>query len=250
MRGELRTGTGDLPGAERDLELALARARQLGENETLGWAHEMRSDLSRWLADPEGALAHARQAVQIAERLGSAFSQTSSYGTLALAHRLRGEWTEAADACAHVLDIIRTRRSFWHWEAVTLAQLADVQAMRGDTAVALDGARTALALARRRRTRFVELIASLTVVRVLALDQGAAACGAGSAMLAYAETLVQDTGAASWAPLVHCERARLARLGGDEDAYRRELDVARAGFLAIGAAALAQAAADGIVPQL
>jgi len=86
MRGELRTASGDLAGAERDLDLALERARVLGETETLGWAHEMRSELARWLGDTDGALAHARQAVQIAERMGSAFSQTSSYGTLALAH--------------------------------------------------------------------------------------------------------------------------------------------------------------------
>ena len=250
MRGELRTATGDLAGAERDLDLALERARSLGEIETLGWSHEMRSDLARWLGDGDGALAHARQGVQIAERMGSAFSQTSSYGTLAQAHQQRAEWAEAEAAFAHVLEIIRTRRSFLHWEAGAVAQLAEIQAVRGEHALALEGARRGVALARRRRTLFIELIASRALVRVLLTIQGGAGRDEILQVLARADELVELTGAVSWTPLLHVERALLARLLDDDTTCRREFEHARAGFLAIGATVRAREAAAGTASRV
>jgi adenylate cyclase len=131
MRGGIRIETGDLHGAERDLGQALGEARRLGEVEIVGWCHEMIGYHARWLGDLDGSLAHARQAVEIAERMGSAFSQASAYGTLGLAHRYRGEWSEARSALEHALEVIRERRTFLHWEAASLSQLAEVDAAEG-----------------------------------------------------------------------------------------------------------------------
>ena len=238
MRGGVRIEAGDLPGAERDLAQALEDARRLGEVEIVGWTHEMIGYLARWLGDADGSLAHARQAVEIAERMGSAFSQASAYGTLGLAHRFRGEWPDAAIALEHALEVIRKRRTFLHWEAASLSQLAEVDAALGRRELARARADEAVELARRRGTRFIELLARLSRARVVRETEGLSARAEVLRDLARVEALVAETGAASWLPLVHVERAELARLAEDEVARARELELARRGFVAIGASVL------------
>jgi len=250
MRGQLLTETGDLAGAMTDIELALERSRALGETEILGWSHEMRSYLARWFGDADGALSHAAQAVQVAERMGSAFSQTSAYGTLALAHRMLGRWDEAATSFRHVLDIIRSRRSFRHWEAVTLAQLGEVEALLGEHALGIGHVHEGLALAVERGTLLIELIARVDLARALLAARGVAADAEIHALLARSAELVEVTGAVSWSPLIDVEHARLARLAGDEAAVRRAFGRARSAFVAIGAAALARQVEAGIAPSV
>src|ERR1051326_9467040 len=53
--------------------------------------------------------------------------------------------------------------------------------------------------------------------------------------LLEAEALVKTTGAESWRPFIHEERARLAQLTGDEAARRQELREAQRLFLEVGA---------------
>lgn len=250
MRGQLRTETGDLPGARLDLEEALERARALGEIETLGWAHEMRSYLARWHADAGGALAHAEEAVRIAERTGSAFSQTSAYGTLALAHRLVGRWDEARSSFSRVLEIMYARGSFRHWEAVTLAYLGETEVMLGAHDDGLARVRRGLELATSRDARFIELVASIALVRALLTARGGDALAEVSTLLARAGELVDTTGAGSWVPLVAMEEARLARLRGAGAEAARALARARASFDAIGAHALARATGERVLPYV
>ena len=250
MRGQLLTETGELAQAECDLDVALERARALGEIETLGWTHEMRSYLARWHADAGGARAHAEEAVRISERTGSAFSQTSAYGTLALAHRLVGAWREAQASFEHVLGIIRARGSFRHWEAVTLAYLGEVEVMRGERDGGLARVRQGLDLAVTRGARFIELIASVALVRALLEAHGPQAVPEVSRLLARADELVDATGAGSWVPLVAMERARSARLAGDETEAARAVARAREAFAAIGAHVLARDAGEHVLPYV
>lgn len=250
MRGQLRTETGELPGAQSDLGEALERARVLGELETLGWTHEMQSYLARWHGDDRGALAHADEAVRIAERTGSAFSQTSAYGTRALAHRLVGRWDEARASFARVLELMRVRGSFRHWEAVTLSYLGETEVMLGTHDAGLARVRRGLELATVRGARFVELVASVVLVRALVAARGADALPEAAPLLARATELIDATGAASWVSLVAMEEHRLARLAGDEAAAARMLARAREAFAAIGAYALARAAGERDLPYV
>jgi hypothetical protein len=55
------------------------------------------------------------------------------------------------------------------------------------------------------------------------------------ATLAEAEAWLEMSGAKSYEPFLHVERAELARLSGDEAAYQRELREAHRQFLEIGA---------------
>lgn len=250
IRGQLRTESGDLAGAERDLDVALERARTLGEVETLGWAHEMRSYLARWHADAAGAYAHAEEAVRISERTGSAFSQTSAYGTLALAHRLVGAWAEARATLEHVLEIIRVRGSFRHWEAITLANLGEAEVMLGAHEAGIARVRQGLWLATSRGARFIELVATMVLVRAVLAAGAADAVHEASHLLARVEELVELTGAGSWVPLVAMERARIAHLEGDRAAAGRFVARARATFAAIGAHVLARDAGEHVLPSV
>ncbi|MFN8600090.1 MAG: AAA family ATPase [Candidatus Binatia bacterium] len=250
MRGQLLTETGDLAGAERDLDLALERARKLDEIETLGWTHEMRSYLARWHADAAGARTHAEEAVRISERTGSAFSQTSAYGTLALAHRLVGEWQDARRNFAHVLDIIGARGSFRHWEAVTLAYLGETEVMLGAHDDGLARVRRGLDLAVSRGAHFIELICTVALVRALLATRADDAVREASRLLLRADELATRTGAGSWVPLVAMERARIARLAGDDDAAANFTARAREAFAAIGAHVLARGAGEHVLPYV
>jgi class 3 adenylate cyclase/tetratricopeptide (TPR) repeat protein len=243
-RGGIRAEAGDLRGAAADLEQSIERALSLGENEILGWALEMRSKLAHWRCDAEAALADARQAVQIAERLGSAFSRASAWGRLGYALFVGGELGEAAGALERAIAVIRTHRTFLHWEAGSLAQLAEVRAAQGQHGEAQACARQAVELAVQRGTAFIEVMSLVSLSRVLVLARSVDGHDEAWALLARAEDGIRRTGAESWTPLVELERARLSRLAGDATAWRRSLERARDGFAAIGAGELARSAAS------
>ncbi len=162
---------GILPAPERNLDRVFERARALGEIETprLG----TRDALVLRRASMPTLTAHARMRrtrCGIAERTGSAFSQMSAYGTLALAHRLVGSWREArASFCA---------RAGHHPHARQLPALGGGDARaprrdRGHARRARRGHRPRTSRARlgiARVVRFVELIATVTLVRALLGD--------------------------------------------------------------------------------
>jgi tetratricopeptide (TPR) repeat protein len=64
--------------------------------------------------------------------------------------------------------------------------------------------------------------------------------------LERALALVEETGARCYAPFVRVERARLARLSGDEAGYEHEMRLAQRLFTEMGATARAAEAARGI----
>jgi AraC-like DNA-binding protein len=72
-------------------------------------------------------------------------------------------------------------------------------------------------------------------MRALRETQGLQAARDIEATLAEADAWLEMSGAKSYEPFVHIERAELARLNGDEAARRRELREAHRLFLEIGA---------------
>ena len=69
-------------------------------------------------------------------------------------------------------------------------------------------------------------------------------------LLLRADELVTRTGADSWVPLVAMERARLARVAGDDAAAARFITSARGAFAAIGAHVLARDAGEHVLPYV
>ena len=80
-----------------------------------------------------------------------------------------------------------------------------------------------------------ELRSHLARARALSRGVGAGAKTEIDKSLIEAEALLKPTGAESWRPFIHEERARLAHLTGDEAARERELREAQRLFLEIGA---------------
>ena len=226
---------GRLKDAVKGLDTAMQLARDQGDVEVLGYTHANRAWLARETGELESALAHAGQAVDIAERMGNAYARTQAYSCLALAHASREEWDQAVEAGEQSLAISRERRTGVQFEPWTLATLADAYLARGDGSRARATAEQAVAIARGSHIKIFEPIALRSLARVLRASEGAGARAEVKAALSRALALAKEMGARSEEPLVHVELAELARLTGDESGRERELGEARRIFAEIGA---------------
>jgi class 3 adenylate cyclase/tetratricopeptide (TPR) repeat protein len=185
--------------------------------------------------DTQTSLEHGRKSADAAEKTGSPVARVCGYFALGHAHLLNGAWTEAVSALDHALTIARDRNTALCWEAGILARLAGAHLGLGDYARSRQAAEEALTVTRRRATRLWEHHAQLILARVLMQTEGVAAAGVIAATLSAAQALIEQTGAKSYAPFVHVERAELARLLGDEGTRQNELRAAHRLFLEIGA---------------
>ncbi len=234
-RGFLLAYLGRLPEACEGLDSAMQLARDQGDVEVLGYAHANRAWLARQNGVVESSLAHARQAVDIAERMGNAYARTQAYSCLALAHVSREEWDEAVEAGEQSLAISRERRTGLQFEPWTLATLAEAYLARGDVGRARATAEQGVALARGRHIKILEPLTLLSLARVLLASEGAGASAEIKAALSRALALAKEMDARSEEPLVHVELAELARVTRDDAGWERELREAHGLFTEIGA---------------
>jgi class 3 adenylate cyclase/tetratricopeptide (TPR) repeat protein len=226
---------GRLTDAVNGLDTAMQLARDQGDVEVLGYVHANRAWLARETGELESALAHAGQAVDIAERMGNAYARTQAYSCLALAHVSREEWDQAVEAGEQSLAISRERRTGVQFEPWTLATLAEAYLARGDVSRARATAEQAVAIARGSHIKIFEPIALRSLARVLLASEGAGARAEVKAALSRALALAKEMEARSEEPLLHVELGELARLTGDEAGRERELREARRIFAKIGA---------------
>jgi tetratricopeptide (TPR) repeat protein len=235
FRGWVATSMGRHDEAETDLDRAVELARQQGDAEVLGWAHGAYVWLARNTGRPVAALNHARHAVEIAERIGSPLSRVGAYGSLGHAHILTEEWGEAAGVLDRALEIAREMRVALLVEGWVLVFLAEAYLGLGEDSRARATADEAVAVARRRGTKLFECNAHLIRARVLLRTEGATASDDIQSALREAQALVEETGGRSREPLIHEERAELARLTGDDATHQRELREAHRLFTEMGA---------------
>ena len=99
---------GRLEQAIGELGLAARLAREAGELEVLGRIHATYVTLARVRGDAEVALAHARDAMLIAERLASPFFRAGACLAFGQAHILDTHWPEALEALEEALAIARS----------------------------------------------------------------------------------------------------------------------------------------------
>lgn len=116
----------------------------------------------------------------------------------------------------------------------------------GDRARALTLAEEAIAVCRRRGGW--EFSALLTRIRALRETRGLQATRESEAALAEAEAWLEMSGAKSYEPFLHVERAELARLTGDDATRQRELREAHRLFLEIGGPIRAEQVAKDLGP--
>jgi adenylate cyclase len=235
LRGLVLAEFGRLAEAARALDRALELAREQGDEELVIWTHLAEVLLAERYGDVPGALGHARQALEQAERLGTPYPRAQAYCALGAAHVLAHEWDEAIAALEPGLSIARARRIGLQFEALMLSTLARAHSGRGDHAIARTTADEAVAAVHRHGTKLWACSTQLSLARVLLAADGAKVREAIEAALDETLALVLETGAESHRPFIHVERAALAAAGGDKAARRKELREALRLFTAMEA---------------
>jgi class 3 adenylate cyclase/tetratricopeptide (TPR) repeat protein len=235
FRGAAETYTGVLDRASKTLDSALELARRHRDLEVASPAHAWKSELHQVAGDVAAALAHARQAVEIAEKIGSAFWLLFANTRLALAQLLSKDWDEAVERLDEVLRTARGCRTGLEEEPFILAALAEAHLGRGDATAARRAADEAVLAAERGGMRFYGALAELTLARVLLRAGGSGAPELIRLALERALERLRETGARTYEPFVRIELAELARLKGDAVERQRELREAHRLFLEIGA---------------
>jgi hypothetical protein len=227
LTGHLREG-----GAELDRVIELARtSQQVTPLSVSHGYHVLRCEVT---GEAAPALAHGRQAMDYAERTGSAGPRMFASLMLGVANVLNGAWHEALEVLGTALTIARERRLSLQ-EGGMLAAMAAAHLGLGDCERALALAEEAIAVIRQRGSRLWESSALLTRIRALRETPGLQATREIEAALAEADAWLEMTGAKSYEPFLHVERGELARLSGDEAASQRELREAHRLFMEIGA---------------
>jgi class 3 adenylate cyclase/tetratricopeptide (TPR) repeat protein len=214
-----------LPPLQRAIELAADR----GDLPAGGVAHGYYATVERWRGSPQAALAHGRQAFELAERVGTPTGLKGAWYQLGHALLDSGRLDEARAALERGLAIDRGRG----WEALSLAALAETRAGLGDPEGACEAAREAIAVA--EATGQPEIAPQLALARALRRAHGPDSGPAIESALDRALDLIEASGARIHRAEVLEERAELARLRGDAVACERGLREAQRLWSEMGA---------------
>jgi tetratricopeptide (TPR) repeat protein len=193
--------------------------------------HVLRCDVT---GEAAPALAHGREAVDYAERAGNPLGRVMAYANFGLANVLNRTWRDALEALEQAFAIGR-KRQLRIWEGRVLGVMAAAHLGLGDREKALALAEEAIAFSRGRGTRVWEFSALLTRSRALRETLGVQVTREIEAALAEAKAWLEMSGAKSYEPFLHVERAEFARLIGDKASRERELREAHRLFTEIGA---------------
>ena len=233
-RGWVLALLGHLAEAAQVLERAIALAQVRREPELLITAHMYSASWCGFAGDAARALQHARRAVELAEAATAKITGLGSAVALGRAHLLNEQWPDAAATLEQALAEMRARQAALHVEAIVLADLAQAVIALGDCGRARVLADEAVSTAQAQHT-YLEVHALAARAHVVRLSDGAQAAAAIDADLQQAMAVVERTEARGYTPLIHVERAELARLLGDEAAHQRELREAHRLFVEMGA---------------
>ena len=240
-RGFVLTELGRLPEARAAFDDALRLARDHDDVECLGWAQQGLAILSFFTGEPGDGLAQAREALELAERLGSSFSRAMARSSLALAHLAREEHSNAHAVADEGLEIMRETRTGLQYEAVLLRDLAaarlGLEDVDGAHAAAAEGAATAAA----QGARVQEAGCRIMLGRALLADRR----GDAHAELERALELAGEDGPVH-TPHALVALAELAGLQGDERGRLRRLEQAHQLFEQQGATGHARRVAADI----
>ncbi len=223
FRASGRSYTGRFEEAIQDNDRGLQLAQEYGDTEILGWLKSNYTWIELDSGKDLGGLSHAHQALEIAEKSGSGVSRVIAGMGLGIAHLVRGEWKEAKDLIEPTLTIARTRRVGLMNETTLLTFLAAANLELGELDLALETVEEALRLQTSGGNPLQEPLALVTKAKILRLTEGAKARQEMESILEKAAMRAEQLSAVAHAPLIHRERAELARLLGDEAGYKREM---------------------------
>jgi tetratricopeptide (TPR) repeat protein len=232
LRGYVLHWMGRASEGRRDIEEALDLATKwgLGLNQQMGHNFLAFAWADTGIAD--AALRHARQAVDLAERIGGHLFRAMAYQALGVAHLCGAEWADAVSALEHARAIAQEYQLVRLFSASSLAQ---ARLARGEIDAARTLALEAVDSDRRVGARLNECQAQLVLAEVLLHSEGTPARSAVEAALARAAALIEETGAVLYRPQLHVRRAELALALGDDAQRMQELREAHRLFVEMGA---------------
>ncbi|MCZ6782111.1 MAG: AAA family ATPase, partial [Proteobacteria bacterium] len=223
---------GRLGGCLADLERVLRMVREQGSVELQSYVHFWSNLFADLLGESEAAMAHARQAVELAENFRAPLGRVYAYYSLGIAQGMAGRWKEAVEAQRNALEIARREGAALGEESTFLGRLAQALAACGDTAAGRECAEEAM---RASNMPWTEMNAQLAVARVeLRSGEGADPERIRGA-LDRLEILATRHGVRALLPIMQLERAELARLQNDETGRLAALGAARGLFEEMGA---------------
>jgi len=186
------------------------------------------------------ALSRAERALDFAGRTGSPLVASLGHWVRGDAQNLLGDFKGALSSFEQALATGATLNV----EGNFLAGMALAHLGLGDHERARLTAEHAIEVARQRANAISECQAQLTLARVLSHTEGAPAAAAIETALHEAERLIAATGARSYEPILHEERARLAGVRSDAAGRERELREALRLYTEMGATGHAERISD------
>ena len=235
FKGGYRVALGELGGNQELFERGIELCREKGDIESIGWGHMWWFWHCYHAGEPDAALAHAQQALDFSDRLGSAFSQIFSRVFLGGALVMQGRWDEAIESLETALDMsgeLRTGVDSTCWARLWLAE---AHAGLGNIEKGVELARRALEEATAHGLAYGETAGHLILARLLLAAADAEALEEIEAELATAREQARRMEFRPIEGLVKLEIARLARARGEEAAHLEGLREAHEVFTEIGA---------------
>lgn len=232
---------GRIADARRELELVVETAQRIGALEVLCIAWGFGPVVAQISGEgAQLALARARRAVDLAERLESPLSTYFARWGVGVGELVVENWAEAERMLRFSLEGARKSRVGLLGEAGMLANLADAVAGGGDLQGGIALAREAIEVGRDRGTALFECLGLITFARLRLMAGDAEGSGEAVAALEAAEPIIESEGLASLTPLVHLVRAFAASLEGRNEQALEGLKTARTLFDAMGATGSAE----------
>ncbi len=237
FKGGIIAYPGELEGGRALIEQGMKHCRDMGDVETIGWGHMWLFWNAYFSGETDVAFAHAKEALDVAERIGDAFSRTWAWTLYGAAELLQGHWDAAIEALERGMSMSKERSTAVEGNGWRLTWLAEAHLGKGDAERAVELAREALDLVTGIGPDAAEPAALLGLSRVLLAAPRQAEPEEVEALLARALELAERIRFKTMVPMARVELAELARANGDEEGRERELREAQRLFVEIGATA-------------
>jgi class 3 adenylate cyclase/tetratricopeptide (TPR) repeat protein len=226
---------GQLKEARTEMEEAVRVSLSLGR--TVSWMHGLLVQVSYFSGSIDTVHSEAQTAVRAAEEYDSPFFRVVAHHAMSTAHLLHGQWRNAIEVLERTMHLVEPNALGRQYAAPYLINLSEAYIGTGDTERGLALAQQALDTALECHMRIWECRARLQLAQALRMHQGVDAAPAVEQQLQILQGLIDETGARSYQPFLHEERARIIELCGNAESAHAQMTLAADGFAAIGAEA-------------
>jgi tetratricopeptide (TPR) repeat protein len=246
FKGGYMTPLGELDQAAELLERGMEICREHDDIESVSWGHQWSFWRGYHAGEPGDALMHAQQAVELSDRLGSAFSRIWSWAFYGAAQMMQGHWSDATEALERALEMsqeLQTGIDTYCWIRLWLAE---THLGRGDVPQAIELARDGLRRSQDQGQAYAGAFGRVILSRGLLASSQSEVAEEVEAQLAAANEQAEKMEVRGLEPHIHVELAGLAALRGDEAAEQDELRRAHDLFSSIGATGHADRVAEAL----